>query len=103
MQATFHLQSSELTDEFFASLKTLTNGHSLTLTLSVHEAVEAFAEDDGLDETERIRRNPALHADIMESLAQANAGNLITLDIAKMLSGALPEESVISHSAEKPA
>jgi hypothetical protein len=111
MQATFHLQAAELTDDFFAVLKSLVNSHTLTLTLTLETEQTAQIEDwddswedtDGLDETERIRRNPALHAEIMRSLEQANAGNLITLDMDTILAGALPKEAVISRPMEMAA
>jgi hypothetical protein len=103
MQATFRLHSSELTEEFFASLKTLANGHELTLTLSLHEASEEAMEEDEADETERIRRNPELHAAIMQSLRQADEGNLITVDMDKILAGASPKEAIISSEMEMAA
>jgi hypothetical protein len=111
MQATFHLHSSELTEEFCTSLRTMFAGRSLELIVqdaTKHElmpflenASDAFEEipddTDGLDETERIRRNPKLHAAIMESLRQANAGNLISVDINKIIAGASPEEAIIDR------
>jgi hypothetical protein len=97
MQATFHLNASEFNEKFLASLKTLFNGHSLAITVETisNRAETEFWDDswedtDGLDETERIRRNPALHADIMRSLEQADAGNLIEVDMDKILAGVPP-------------
>ncbi|TAE25175.1 MAG: hypothetical protein EAZ92_12530 [Candidatus Kapaibacterium sp.] len=110
MQATFHLHTSELNDDFFASLKTFTQNRSLRIILEItgndkgNEPWDDSWEDtDGLDETERIRRNPALHADIMRSLAQADAGNLIEVDMDKILAGVPPHEAIINRPMEMAA
>ncbi len=104
MQATFHLDSSELNEKFLTSLKTLFNGHSLAITVettSNRAATElwddSWEDTDGLDETERIRRNPALHAELLRRLKEADEGNVIAVDLEKLAAGVPPEECIIPN------
>jgi hypothetical protein len=102
MQATFRLHSSELTEEFFASLKTLANGYELTLTLSLHEASEEAMEEDESDETERIRRNPELHEELLRRLKEVDEGKVIAVDMDKILAGLPPQDSIITEKTTIP-
>jgi hypothetical protein len=72
MTATYQLSVEELSAEFFRKLKKFHPNASITLTV------------DNLDETDFLLKNPKNREILMQSLAQAEAGNLIKVNLENL-------------------
>lgn len=104
MQTVFHLNASELDENFLDALKMLFRDRVITITVEAASAAhsEQYAGEEeyienGIDETEFLMRHPANRSRLLEAIQNADAGNLITVDMEKILAGAHPSDAII-HS-----
>lgn len=94
MQTVFYITEDELDAHFLDALKPLFRKNTLKIT--VEAASHGHLEEDGtMDETEFLMQNPANRARLLEAIKNADAGNLITVDVEKILAGAHPTEAII--------
>jgi antitoxin YefM len=94
MQTVFHLNANELNVHFLDALKLLFGEDDITIT--VEASSNGHSDDDNeMDETGFLMQNPANRARLLEAIKNADAGNLITVDVAKILAGGHPTEAII--------
>ena len=74
MYTTFHVKADELDETFLKQLKTLFKRKSISISV-----------EEDIDETEYLLRSEANRKMLEKSLAEANAGKLIKVDIDKHL------------------
>lgn len=74
MTTTFQLEANELNDEFFNRLKAMFKDRKLAITVKTK-----------MDETEYLLSTEANRKNLMESIAQADAGKTIRVDLDKMM------------------
>lgn len=71
MDAVYHLNPGELTDDFLKAMQLLYRNRRVRVTVEVEEA----------EETDLIRANPALHEKLIRRLQSAEAGNVRELNL----------------------
>jgi len=72
MYSTFHIKASELNENFLAAVKKLFKSRTISITI-----------EEEMDETEYLLASPANRKMLMESLQQAEEGDLIEVNIGK--------------------
>lgn len=72
MYTSFHIKANELDERFLKALKTMFK--SKTISIVVEEET---------DETEYLLRSPANRKKLQESIAQADRGELVEVNIGK--------------------
>lgn len=92
MQTVFHLNASELDVNFLEALKTLFRDSDIAITV---ETVSNGHSDNDEDEMDFLMQNPANRARLLEAIHNADTGNLITVDMEKILAGVHPSEAII--------
>lgn len=92
MQTVFHLNASELDANFLEALKTLFRDSDIAITV---ETVSNRHSDNDEDETAFLMQNPTNRARLLEAIHNADTGNLITVDMDKILEGVHPSEAII--------
>ena len=73
MYTTFHINASELNETFLKAVKTMFKSKRISI----------IVEED-IDETEYLLSSPANRKMLEKSLAEANAGKLIKVNIDKL-------------------
>ncbi len=99
MQSIFHLHTSELDASFLDALKSLFRDTEITVTVkaaSNGHSHDDDAKESAIDETEFLLSHPANRARLLEAINNADAGNLIAVDVEKILAGVHPSEAIIT-------
>ena len=86
MQTTFAINTDELDERFLTGVK----------SLFPHRQVKICVEEEQ-DETERLLANPRMKAALEKSIAQADAGELVTFTYEEFL--ALSQKLQAQHAA----
>lgn len=86
MQTTFALNTDELDERFLAGVKSMFPHRQVTICVGEEP-----------DETERLLANPRMKAHLEKSLAQADAGELVTFTYEEFL--ALSKRLQAEHAA----
>jgi tRNA A37 methylthiotransferase MiaB len=72
MTTTYHLSANDLSEDFLKSLKSMYKGKTISITVETE-----------MDETEYLLSSEANRKFLLESMKQAEKGELIKVDIGK--------------------